>query len=274
MDETASSPNSELSAAPLKRLSSLNGRSAVVTGGGAGIGAAIARRLAEAGAAVTLGDIAVAAAQRVAQEITGAGGSAHAVALDATEEAAVERIAAETVERHGNLDIWVNNVGIYPRGSILEIEPEEWDRVIAVNLRSAYLGSRAAARRMVDQSSGGVIATITSDASFNASGGTNGAHYVASKHALAGLTKSMAVQLAKYGIRAIAVAPTLTRTPGVEADRKDGEAEMLDAFASHVPAGRMAEADDVARAVAFAVSDQASFVTGSTIVVDGGNLAL
>jgi NAD(P)-dependent dehydrogenase (short-subunit alcohol dehydrogenase family) len=274
MDETASAAKTDLSSAPLERLSSLDGRSAVVTGGGAGIGAAIGRRLAEAGAAVILGDIALRPAERVAEEITEAGGAAHAIALDATDEAAVEGIAAEAVARHGTLDIWVNNVGIYPRGSILEIEPEEWDQVMAVNVRSAYLGSRAAARRMVAQGSGGVIATITSDASFNASGGTNGAHYVASKHALAGLTKSMAVQLAQYGIRAIAVAPTLTRTPGIEADREHGDAEILDAFASHVPAGRVGEADDIARAVAFAVSDQASFVSGSTIVVDGGMLAL
>jgi NAD(P)-dependent dehydrogenase (short-subunit alcohol dehydrogenase family) len=230
--------------------------------------------LAEAGASVTLADISPDGARQVADDIVGVGGDAVAALLDVTDEQATERVAAEATERHGSLDIWVNNAGIYPRGSILEIEPDEWDRVIAINLRGAYLGSRAAARRMVAQERGGVIVTITSGAAFTASGGANGAHYVASKHALAGLTKSIAVQLAPHNIRAVAIAPTLTRTPGVEADREKGEAEMLDAFADHVPAGRMAEADDVARAVAFAVSDQASFITGSTIAVDGGELAL
>jgi NAD(P)-dependent dehydrogenase (short-subunit alcohol dehydrogenase family) len=258
----------------LSQLSSLDGRGAVVTGAGAGIGAAIGRRLAEAGASVTLADISPGGAKQVAEDIHSAGGDAVAALLDVTDEQATERVATEATERHGSLDIWVNNAGIYPRGSILDIKPDEWDRVIAINLRGAYLGSRAAARRMVAQEKDGVIVTITSGSAFNAAGGANGAHYVASKHALAGLTKSMAVQLAPHGIRAVAIAPTVTRTPGLESTQEEGAAEVLAAFADHIPAERMAEADDVARAVAFVVSDQASFITGSTIAVDGGELAL
>jgi NAD(P)-dependent dehydrogenase (short-subunit alcohol dehydrogenase family) len=244
-----------------------------VTGGAAGIGAAIATRLAEAGSAVMVGDIDRQGAAQVVDAIVGAGGTAVAASLDVTDDRSVEDAAADAIEQHGGLDIWVNNAGIYPRGTIIEIEPSEWDRVMAVNLRGAYLGARAAARRMIAQRSGGVIVMITSDAAFNASDGENGAHYVASKHALAGLTKSIAVQLAPHAIRALAVAPTLTRTSGVEADRQRGHAEELDAFASRVPAGRMAEPDDIARVVVFAVSDLAGYVSGSTIAVDGGNLA-
>jgi NAD(P)-dependent dehydrogenase (short-subunit alcohol dehydrogenase family) len=258
---------------PLGQLASLDGRTAVVTGGGSGIGAAIAARLAEAGAAVLIGDLAEETAARVASEITAAGRTAAAAPLDVTDAGSVERLAATAVERFGGLDIWVNNAGIFPRGTILEIEPEDWDRVMAINLRGPYLGAREAARRMVEQGGGGVIVNITSDASFNASEGSNGAHYVASKHAVAGLTKSIAVQLAHHGIRAVAVSPTLTRTAAVEADRQGPHGAGIDAFAARIPAGRMGEPDDIARAVAFAASDQASFVSGTTIVVDGANLA-
>jgi NAD(P)-dependent dehydrogenase (short-subunit alcohol dehydrogenase family) len=261
------------SRAALAELASLEGRTAVVTAGGAGIGAAIAARLAEAGAAVTVADLDPAAASRTVEQVEAGGGTATAMRMDVTDEGEVEAVAATVFDTHGRLDIWVNNAGLYPRGSILDIEPDEWDQVMAVNVRGAYLGSRAAARRMIAAGSGGSIVTITSCASFNSSDGGNGAHYVASKHALAGLTKSMAVQLSPHGIRALAVAPTLTRTEGVERDRAGGHAEMLDAFAARVPAGRMAVPDDVARVVAFAVSDAAAYVSGSTIIVDGGNLA-
>lgn len=257
----------------LSRLASLDGRTAVVTGGGKGIGAAIAARLAEAGAAVLIGDLAEGTAAQVAEEISAAGWTAAGAALDVSNAESVDRLAAAAVDRYGRLDIWVNNAGIFPRGSILEIEPDDWDRVMAINVRGPYLGARAAARRMIEQGNGGVIVNITSDAAFNASEGSNGAHYVASKHALAGLTKSIAVQLAPHRIRALAVAPTLTHTAAVEADRRSGHAAGIDAFAAKIPAGRIGDPDDVARVVAFAASEQSSFVSGSTIVVDGGNLA-
>jgi NAD(P)-dependent dehydrogenase (short-subunit alcohol dehydrogenase family) len=211
--------------------------------------------------------------RQVVEDIVGAGGTAVAASLDVTDERSVEDAALEAVGRHGGLDIWVNNAGVYPRGD------DHRDRAERVGSRDGRESpgrvSRRAGRRAPHdrpaQRRGDRDDHIRRLVQRLRRG--NGAHYVASKHALAGLTKSIAVQLARHRIRALAVAPTLTRTSGVQADRERGHAEMLDAFASRVPAGRMAEPDDIARVVAFAVSDLAGYVSGSTIAVDGANLA-
>lgn len=254
-------------------LTSLDGRRAVVTGGAAGLGRQIASRLLDAGASVVLGDLDASAAEKTAKELSEGDRRAFGASVDVADAASVEALADTAVAQLGGIDIWVNNAGIYPRGSILDIDDDAWRRVMSINLDGAFYGSRAAARRMVDGGHPGVIINLVSTAAFDASAGANGAHYVASKHAVAGLTKSIAVQLAPQGIRAISVAPTLSRTPGVQVDLDSPVGPMLEAYGDMIPAGRLGVPDDVARVVAFAASDLAAFVSGSTLAADGGDLA-
>jgi len=256
------------------QLVSLEGRRVVVTGGAAGLGRQIAARLIEAGARVVIADLDLEAAQQAAEELgSAAPGRAFGAHVDVADYASVDALGDRATDVLGGIDAWVNNAGVYPRGSILDIEPATWRKVMAINLDGAYYGSRVAAQRMVESGVEGVIVNMVSTSAFDAANGANGAHYVASKHGVAGLTKSISVQLAPHGIRAIAVAPTLSRTPSVQADYDAGAGQMLDAYGAGLPSGRLGVPDDVARVVVFAVSDLASFVSGSTLLVDGGDLA-
>jgi NAD(P)-dependent dehydrogenase (short-subunit alcohol dehydrogenase family) len=260
----------------LAELLSLEGRRAVVTGGAVGIGLAIARRLAEAGAAVVIGDLHDTDAAVAA---LGADTGARIIGthLDVADTASIVACADLAVDELGGLDIWVNNAGIYPSTPLLDLTDESWDAVLDVNLRGSFVGAREAARRMSGAGRGGVIINIASTAGYQA-GGPGVAHYVSSKHAVRGLTKSLAVELGPQGIRALAVAPTLIETPGIEAGREAfreaGLGDILDSYAERLPLGRVGVADDVARVVLFAVSDLAEFMTGSTLLVDGGDIAL
>lgn len=261
----------EISGDPADTLIRLEGRVAVVTGAGRGIGRQIAVRLAEAGASVLVTDLRGEAAQESAELLNQERGRASWMAVDVSDGQAVAALADHAVEALGTIDIWVNNAGVYPFGDPLEISDEEWRAVMAVNLDGAFFGAREAARRMVASKRPGVIVNITSCSAFHASAGTNGAHYVASKHGLTGLTKSLAVQLSVHGIRVLAIAPTLTDTPGVQAAEETAMSETN--YLHRIPGGRLASADDVACAVVFAVSPMAAFVSGSTISVDGASLA-
>ncbi|GCD88051.1 short-chain dehydrogenase [Nocardioides sp. LS1] len=261
----------DLTLSPLASTVDLTGRTAVVTGGAHGIGLAVCRRLREAGADVVLADKSADAAQRAASELGARCFPAH---VDVRDGASIDALADLALARFGTLDVWVNNAGTYPRQALLDITDDDWDEVHRLNLRGAFIGSREAARRMIASERGGTIVNLTSTAAYNTAAGGNPAHYVSSKHALAGLTKSLAVELGPYGIRAVAVAPTLTRTPGVQAAHAAGRGASLDRYTDRLPAGRPAEPDDVARVVLFAASGLAGFVSGSTIDVDGGDLAL
>lgn len=263
----------DVSERSLSNLISLRGRTAVVTGGAAGIGRAISKRLAEAGATLVIGDLDEAKAKETAAEFASFGGKHLGASLDVNDHASVSALADLAVSSTGRLDIWVNNAGIYPSRAVLDITDAEWDRVIDLNLRGTFFGAREAALRM--QPNTGVIVNIVSTAAYNASNGANSAHYVASKHAVAGLIKSLAVELGPKGIRAVGVAPTLTETPGVASKRTEGEAvnEALVRYAQALPLGRLGVPDDIARVVLFAASDLGAFVSGSVIPVDGGDLA-
>jgi len=269
-------PVADVSERSIHQLVSLEGRRAVVTGGANGIGAATAQRLAEAGALVLIGDLDEAAAQATADRVAAATGQkVLAVPVDASDERSVVELADRAVADLGGIDIWVNNAGIFPPGPLLELSAEGWDAVLDVNLRGAFLGSREAARRMVEQGSGGGIVNITSTAAFRGSGGLPA--YVSSKHGLGGLTKALAAELGPHGIRALAVAPTLISTPGVDHLREVGGEQMeavLTDLAHRLPVGRVGVADDVARVVLFCASDLSLLMTGSTVCVDGGDLAI
>lgn len=258
---------------PLVDLLSLAGRVAFVTGGARGIGSAIARRLAEGGATVVIGDLNEDGARIAAAEIAEAtGGSVHGTGLDIGDAAAVARTLDAVVSAHGSLDILVNNAGIYPpSGDPRDVTEEHLRRVIDVNVVGTFLVSREAARHL---GAGGVIVNVVSTAGLRASKGTMA--YVMSKHAVTGLTKSLALEFGDRGIRVVGVAPEVTLTPGVAeatealaaAGYEAGRQQSLNLF------GRRAQADDIARVVYFLASDLALWVTGSVVAADAGRLAV
>jgi NAD(P)-dependent dehydrogenase (short-subunit alcohol dehydrogenase family) len=255
----------------LAELISLRGRRAVVTGAGRGLGAQIVRRLAEAGADVVAGDLDGDAAGAVAREVTEEGGRVIGCMLDVADSASLAAAADVAVRELGGLEIWVNNAGIFPTtGPALDADDPFLDRMLQVNVRGTYAGAREAARRMA---AGGVIVNLTSTAGFKASAGISA--YVASKHAVVGITKALALEFGPLGIRVLAVAPTIIDTPGVReqmAPLADAGVDVEARVAAN-PLGRMGVPDDVARVVLFCCSDMAAFMTGSTVAVDAGALA-
>ncbi len=270
-------PVADVSGRPLADLLSLAGRVAVVTGGARGIGEAVCRRFAEAGADVVVADLDGTQAEATAESVGQAHGHrAIGVGIDVADEASVNALADRAAEL-GRLDIWVNNAGIFPSTPFLEMTSESWDKVLAVNLRGTFLGASAAARRMVAAGTPGVIVNLASTAGFQAAG-PGIAHYVSSKHAVRGLTKSLAVELGPLGIRALAIAPTLIETPGIEEGRAAfaaaGLGDMLEQMADLAPLRRNGVADDVARVALFCASDMSMLMTGSTLAVDAGDLAM
>jgi NAD(P)-dependent dehydrogenase (short-subunit alcohol dehydrogenase family) len=252
----------------IAELYNLRGRSGVVTGAAQGIGAAIARRLEEAGADLFLLDINDAKLRTTSEALRKWGSKIEFRSLDISDGDALTTACRDCVELFGNIDIWVNNAGIAPRASALEISDAEWDKVLDVNLRGALIGAKCAARAMMARGSGGVIVNIASSTVYRVS--ANPAHYRVSKAGLVALTQSLAVELGPFGIRVLAIAPTLTATPAVQHLRSTGLAAGLDQFIRRLPLKRIATPDEVARVVLFAVSDMAAFMTGSILTVDGG----
>jgi NAD(P)-dependent dehydrogenase (short-subunit alcohol dehydrogenase family) len=260
----------DLSDAPLADLLGLDGRVAVVTGGARGIGRACCARLAQAGATVVVADIDEEAARETAAAI---GSRAIAAALDVREAASVRALVERARDEHGRLDVWVNAAGVYPTSPLLELSEQEWELVLDTNLRGTFLGAREAARAMIAGGRGGVIVNVSSTAAYRAEA-PGAAHYVASKFGVRGLTQALAVELGPHGIRVLAVAPTVTLTPGLEAQRSSLEAAgfALEELGPRLPLGRVAVPDDVARVVLFCACDLSLLMTGSTLLVDAGEL--
>jgi NAD(P)-dependent dehydrogenase (short-subunit alcohol dehydrogenase family) len=264
----------------LASLISLQGRRALITGGARGIGLAIARRFAEAGAAVLLGDRDAAGVVHAARDIAEEYATpTHGMALDVANVASVAAFADAGAALLGGIDIWVNNAGIYPAAPLLQMTDEDWQSVIDVNLRGAFLGCREAARHMVREPArpGRVIINIASVAGLRGRAGL--VHYSAAKSGVLGLTRGAAVELAPHGIRVLAVTPSLADTPGSQemrrAARQSNSAgqmlqEMERGIMAAFPLGRMGQPDEVARVVLFCASDLAAFMTGSHVLVDGG----
>jgi NAD(P)-dependent dehydrogenase (short-subunit alcohol dehydrogenase family) len=271
----------ELAARSLTDLISLRGRAAVITGGGRGIGKAIARRLAEAGANLAIGDLNEASAAAVADEMRQRFQvQAIATHLDVTDSASVAALAALVEATFGRIDIWVNNVGVFPPTVLTETTDAQWDQVQDVNLRGTFFGCREAGKRMA-AAGRGVIVNITSVSAYR--GRASVGHYAAAKHGVAGLTKSLAVELGGHGVRVVAVSPCMTETPGLDEQRQasqggdakgDSFQEMQARIRGSIPLNRFGHPDDVARAVLFCASDLAGFVTASTVFADGGVSAI
>ncbi|MBI2014894.1 MAG: 3-oxoacyl-[acyl-carrier-protein] reductase [Candidatus Rokubacteria bacterium] len=242
----------------------LDGRVAVVTGGTRGIGAAIATSLAEDGAAVVVSGRDADRLGRVAKDLEGQGRAVLAVAADAAKREDCDRLVDAAKERFGRIDILVNNAGITRDGLLVRMKDEDWDRVMEVNLRGAFLMTRAAAKAMVRQKSGGRVINIASTA--GAMGNAGQANYSAAKAGLIGFTKAAARELAHWGILVNAVAPGLIETDMAAAITAGAREALL----AQVPLKRIGTAREVAEMVRFLAGDGAAYVTGQVFHVNGG----
>jgi NAD(P)-dependent dehydrogenase (short-subunit alcohol dehydrogenase family) len=244
----------------------LQGRVAAITGGGLGIGAATARLFAAEGAAVAVGDVKLDAAEAVAREVVQGGGRAIAVGVDVGDAGQVQAFVERTVAELGRLDVLFANAGIAHSAPFLDHAEAQWHRVLRVNLTGVFLCCQAAARHMVTQGGGRIITT----ASINGFRGVeNLVGYNTAKAGVIELTKTMAVELAQHNIQVNAIAPAQIDTRLTRGYSEDARARRV----ARIPMGRFGEADEVARAALFLASDDASFVTGHTLAVDGGYLA-
>lgn len=257
----------DLSATPHEALFAIEGRVAVITGAARGIGLAIAKRLSGAGAVCVLTDVDESEAAAAAKTCSP---KAEFEILDVRDEQQVNALAAGVSQRHGRLDIWVNNAGIFPRQDPLDTSKQDVSALLEVNVIGVQLGMQAAAREMRRMGRGGVIVNVASTAGFRGAG-----PYSASKWAVRGLTQGLAPVVGPAGIRVVAVAPSLTETAGLASyvGGDDEAAGLVESVGAKLPLGRMGVPDDTARVVLFLASDAASFITGQTLVVDGGSLS-
>jgi glucose 1-dehydrogenase len=245
----------------------LQGKVAVVTGAARGIGLAIAQRFVKEGARVALADRLAAEVKAEAAQL---GPAALAIPTDVGDAVEVRRMVTSTVERFGRLDCMVSNAAVQAEIPFLDLTEEEFDRVIRVNLKGAFLCGQTAARHMVEA---GIRGTIINMSSVNAVVAHPVlVHYAASKGGIAMLTKGMAVSLAPHGIRVNAIGPGTTNTP-INANFFSMPG-MIERFLMRTPLGRIAESDEIASVAVFLASEEASYVTGTTIYADGGRLAL
>jgi len=245
----------------------LDGRTALVTGAGRGIGRACALALAQAGAEVWLVARTKDEVEQAAAEIRAAGGRAHAARLDVTQP----KSFSQFVDAMPALDVLVNNAGTNIPEPFVEVSEAHLDQLLGLNVRAAFLCAQAAAKKMLEApdraSRGGAIINMSSQ--MGHVGAVNRSVYCLTKHALEGLTKAMALELAPRGIRVVSVAPTFIETP-MYRKMKEAKPEFAQWVSERIPAGRVGQPEDVAAAVVFAASPAASLITGTSLIVDGG----
>jgi 3-oxoacyl-[acyl-carrier protein] reductase len=238
----------------------VQGRVALVFGAARGIGAAIAERLAEEGAVVTVADLREQEGRATAKRMGG-----HYLRCDVGRPEDIEAACREVVSSHGRLDIMVQNAGIFPQTDLVDIPVEEWDQVLAVNLRGSFLAVQAALRRMREQRHGRIV--LTSSITGPRVVPPGHAHYAASKAGINGLIRAAALEAAPFGITVNGVEPGNILTEGMRSERS---ASYIREMEASVPLGRLGEPRDIAHAVLYLASDEAAFVTGTTILLDGG----
>jgi 3-oxoacyl-[acyl-carrier protein] reductase len=247
--------------------SGLAGKVVIVTGAGRGIGEAVATLFAAEGAAVAVNARTDADVRRVVADITSAGGTAHGIVADIGGPEGVHAVVQGTLERFGAIDVLVHNAGIFPFQTLEVMEDRDWTRVLDVNLTSAFRLTKACLPHLKVRGNGRVL--FTSSVTGNRTGVGGLAHYGASKAGINGFIRSVAMELAPYGITVNGVEPGLVLTPGAEAGTT---AEERDAMARFVPLKRWGTPMDIAHAMLYLASEGASYVTGQTIIVDGGAL--
>jgi 3-oxoacyl-[acyl-carrier protein] reductase len=244
----------------------LKNRVAIITGAGQGIGRALALGLAGEGAEVVVADVNHEKAASVKREIEASGGTALATNTDVSNQDSVQGMVDESLREFGKVDILINNAGIFPVSSVEEMKEEDWDRVIGTNLVGAFLCSRAVAGKFLQQRSGRII-SMTSGRAFQ--GAKNAAHYASSKAGIIGFSKSLALELAPRQITVNVICPGITDTAQPRGHQSE---EQIYAQAQKIPLGRIGQPEDLVGTAVFLASDAAAFITGQTVIVNGGSI--
>jgi len=244
---------------------------AIITGARRGMGRTHALTLAKAGAKVVVADISLEDCQKVAEEIKKDGGEAMAVKCDVSKKNEVDELVKKTIATYGKLDILVNNAGICQFKPFLDLSEEEWDRTLDINLKGYFLCAQAAAKEMAKQKSGVIVNIASVAMGQQGIGFPNIVHYCASKGGIVGMTEALALELAPYNIRVNAVAPGMIETPMIDTVKQDPKS--MEAILAKVPMHRVGKPEEVSDLVLFLASNKSSYMTGSTVVVDGGWLA-
>jgi 3-oxoacyl-[acyl-carrier protein] reductase len=249
----------------------LKNKIVIITGSRRGMGKSHALLFAKAGAKVVVSDISLEDCEKVSDEIKKEGGEALAVKCDVTKKDEVENMVKSVVEKWQRVDILVNNAGIVQFKSFLEMTEADWDRTLDINLKGQFLCAQACAKEMVKQKSGVIVNIASIEMGQVGRGMPYLAHYSASKGGVVALTQALAVELAPYGIRVNAVAPGAVNTPIAEGQNIDPK--MMEATMASIPMRRIGQPEEVSKLVLFLASEDSSYITGSTVVVDGGWLA-
>lgn len=246
--------------------SSVKGKSVVVTGASKGIGKGIARVFAQAGAKVLVVGRDLKVAEAAAEELTKAGGQASAFSADVTSLEQMEAAAKAAADRHGGIDVLCANAGVFPQAKLEEMTPEQWDQVVDCNLKGTFLSVRACVPYLKKSSQGRIV--LTSSITGPITGFPGWSHYGATKAGQLGFMRTACIELAKYGITVNAVMPGNIVTEGLEGLGED----YLKTMAASIPLKRLGQVEDIGHAALFFASKEAAYITGQTIIVDGGQI--
>ena len=252
-------------------MPNLNGKVAIITGARRGMGRADALLLARAGAKVAVSDISQEECQKVVDEIKKEGGEALAVKCDVSKKIEVDNLIKNAIDEWGRIDVLVNNAGIVEFKPFIDLTEADWDKVLNINLKGYFFCAQAAAKEMMKQKSGAIVNIASIAMGQQGIGFAGIVHYCASKGGIVAMTEALAAEMAPYNIRVNAIAPGAIDTPMADASKMDPVA--LQGTLSRIPLKRMGKPEEIANTVLFLASDASSYITGATVVVDGGWLS-